>query len=166
VGVTFEAHERGAAVVYGECGAIWVMTLHAKPSRADMELARPSLQKMRERHRDGFPTLTWVLPSAGLSMDSDARDAAAKVTREYDASISSMATVVEGEGFGVAAVRAIVAGIDLLSRSRAPKRTFADLAQAVAWCCELRPTRDRGAGAVDRVVAAIAAMRDGITERQ
>jgi hypothetical protein len=159
VGVAFETHERGAGVVYGECGAIWVMTLHAKPSRADMELARPSLQKMSERHADGFPTLTWVLPSAGLSMDSDARDAAAKVTREFDASILSMATVVEGEGVGVAAVRAIVAGIDLLSRSRAPKKTFASLLPAVAWSCELRPVRDRAAGASAPIAASIAELR-------
>jgi hypothetical protein len=163
VSTDFETHQRGTGVVYGECGAIWIMTLHAKPSVADMELARPSLKRMHLRHPDGFPTLTWVLPSAGFSMDSDARTVAANVTREHSGSILAMATIVEGEGFGVAAVRAIVAGIDFLSRSKAPKKTFADLAPAVGWCCELRPPSDRTAGATDPIVASLAAMRRGLS---
>lgn len=155
--------ERGPAALYGDSGGVWVMILHTKPLAADMELARPSLKAMRDRHPDGFPTLTWVLPTAGLSMDSDARQTAARVTKAFDASIRSMATLVEGEGFGVAAVRAIIAGIDLLSRAAAPKKTFATLNDAIAWCVTLRPARDRDAGTTEEIVAAITAARNGLS---
>ncbi len=160
---TFETLERGTAVLYGASGGIWVMTLHAKlPSAADMRLAGPALETMRNRHPDGFPTLTWVLPEAGLSMDSDARHAAAAVTHAFRAAILAMATLIEGQGFGAAAVRAIVSGIDLMSGAKAPKKVFGDLASSVAWCATLRPERDANAGIVDEIVASLASMRAGL----
>jgi hypothetical protein len=159
----FEILQRGSTTLYGICGGIWVMTLHAKPSAADMYLARPSLKTMHQRHPDGFPTLTWVLPEAGFSMESDARRAAAEVTKEFNAAIVAMATLIEGEGFQAAAVRAIISGMDLMARASAPKKVFAGLAPSVEWCASLRPPRDRNAGAVDAVVASLAAMRKELT---
>jgi len=158
---SFEVLERGPAVLYGDCSGIWVMILHRRPSVVDMELARPALKSMHERHPDGFPTLTWVLPEAGWSMDADARQTAAAVTKAFDAAILTMANVVEGEGFAAAAVRAIVAGIDLLSRAAAPKKTFKKLDDAVAWCASRRPTRDRS-GTNDAMISAISAIRTGL----
>jgi hypothetical protein len=114
---------------------------------------------MLQRHPDGFPTLTWVLPSAGFSMDADARNAATDVTKEYDDSILAMATLIEGTGFQAAAVRAIVSGMDLVARAKAPKKTFAEVAPTVDWCVTLRPVRDRDAGASKEITAVLAEVR-------
>ena len=159
MGSSFEMLQRGATVRYGVSGGIWVMTLHAKPTAADMNLARAALKATLRRHPDGFPTLTWILPEAGFSMDTDARQAAATVTKEFNASILAMATLIEGEGFQAATVRAIIAGLDLMSRASAPKKTFADLHAAVAWSVSLRPQRDRDAGEVEGIVESLTAMR-------
>ena len=129
--------ERGSAVQYAACGGIWVMTMFAPPNKADMLLAGPSLQKMMKVMPDGFSTLTWVLPEAGYRMDSDAREAASDVTKVFDASIRGQATLIEGSGFQAAAVRAIISGVDLMTRSTSPKRVFPELSPAVGWCLSL-----------------------------
>jgi hypothetical protein len=135
----FEQLERGSSVLYGASGGVWVMTLFAAPTKNDMLLARPALAAMSRRSPGGFATLTWVLPEAGFRMESDARTAAAEVTNEFTSVIRAQATLIEGAGFQVATVRAIVAGLDLMSRSAAPKRVFSELAPAIAWCVQYSP---------------------------
>ncbi len=134
-----EPLSRSAGVLYSACGGIWVMMMHAPPVAADMLAARPSLLAMSERFPGGFPTLTWVMPGAGFSMDAEARKLASKITVEFNALILAQATLIEGTGFQAAAVRAIIAGIDMMTRSTAPKKTFDRLRPSVDWCLTLRP---------------------------
>lgn len=130
----FEARERGTNVLYGVCGGIWVMTLFAPPTAADMRLALGSLTAARRLHPGGFPTLSWVLRSAGYRMDDEARQAAAELTTRFASSIRGEATIIEGTGFQAAAVRGIVAGLEALSRAPGEKKVFADVLPAVSWC--------------------------------
>ena len=90
---------------------------------------------MARREPKGFPTLTWVTLAAGLSMDADARKAAVEVTKQ----ILAQATIIEGAGFQAATVRAIVTGLDAMSRSEAPKKTFAGAGAAIDRCAVRRP---------------------------
>jgi hypothetical protein len=115
---------------------------------------------MSERYPDGFPTLTWVLPQAGDSMDSDARNAATEVSEELDRWILAEATLIVGTGFRAATARAIVAGLDLVSRSSSVKKVFADLPEAVAWCLSQRRARDVVSEA--EVTASLFAMRTAV----
>ncbi len=133
--------ERGEGVVYVEAGGVWVMALFSTPSTADMLLARSALQKMADAHPGGFATLTWILPEAGYRMESEARQAASDVTKRFDRSIRAQATLIEGSGFQAAAVRAIIAGLDAMARTSSTKRTFSELAPAVAWCLAEVPQR-------------------------
>jgi hypothetical protein len=131
----------GSAVFYGRVGGLWVMILHKPPVEADMLLARGSLMQMARSEPHGFPTLTWILPSAGFSLDAPSKEAAAKITSEFSKSILARATLIEGTGFQAAAVRAVVTGIDLFSRTTSPGRVFAELEATVAWCVSLRPAK-------------------------
>lgn len=122
------------AVQYLRADGIWVMVLHSPPVEADMLLARPSLSQMKKTDPSGFPTLTWILPSAGFSLDAASKDAAAKITSEFSTSILARATLIEGSGFQAATVRAIVTGIDLFSRTKSPAKVFSELEESVLWC--------------------------------
>lgn len=134
----FEELARGTTALYGACAGIWVMIVYAPPIKVDMLLARGTLAAMTKKVPHAFPTITWCLTSAGYRMDADARVAATDVTREFAASIYAQATLVEGEGFQVAAVRAIIAGMDAISRTASKKRVFGDVASAVQWSLEMR----------------------------
>jgi hypothetical protein len=157
---SFETLQRGSAVLYGACENLWVMILFAKPTEPEMRLARPALTAMSERHRNGFPTLTWVLPSAGFSMDSAARRAATDVTETFKSSIASMATLIEGTGFQAAAVRAIIAGLDLTARAEKPRKVFGELAAAVAWSQGFAAAGERADAA--SLVTTLAAVRQSL----
>ena len=154
-----ERVQRGSSVLYGACGGIWVMTLFARPTEGDMRLARPALEAMSRAHPAGFPTLTWVLPEAGYSMDNDARIAAAEVTQAFERAILAQATLIEGTGFQAATVRAIVAGLDLMSRTSGARKVFSDLTAAVEWCVARRPPAARTGPPPADVASALVSMR-------
>lgn len=155
-GAEIEHLGRTDGVIFGACGGIWVMTVFAQPGRADMLAARAALQAMADRHRQGFPTLTWILPTAGYQMDSDARQTASEVTKAFERSIRAQATLITGEGFQAATVRSIVAGLDFITRSASPKKTFAELPAAVTWCLGHVPGRAvRDGGAISAALLAL-----------
>jgi hypothetical protein len=134
----FEELGHTSAVLYGESAGIWVMILYAPPVKADMLAAGPTLAAMQRKSPEPFPTLTWVLDSAGYRMDADARQAATDVTKSFAAAIGAQATLIEGAGFQGAAVRAIIAGMDAVSRTAAKKKVFSALGPATSWCLESR----------------------------
>lgn len=135
------------------------MVLFAPPVVADMLPARPSLKSMSQKYPEGFPTLTWVLPSAGFSMDGETRKVAAVITTEYASSIRAQATLVEGVGFQAATVRAIIGGIDMMTRSRAPKKVFGELRPSVDWCLSCCPPQGLAATTGAESSATLAALR-------
>jgi hypothetical protein len=153
VSTRFEPIEKTKAISYGMAGGIWVMTLFAPPALEDIEGARGSLAAMTKRYPMGFPTLTWVLPEAGFRMDTDARRAASEITRSFKQWIVAQASLLEGTGFQVATVRAIIAGLDLVTGSRSPKKVFAELPEAVDWCLSQRPGMPDRSSANDLTVA-------------
>jgi len=155
----FVQAQRGKGVLYGACGGVWVMILFAPPIADDMALSRLSLKATQEKHPAGFPTLTWVLPGAGYSMDAEARKAAAVVTQEFSSTIAGQATLIEGSGFQSAAVRAIISGIDMMARSRAPKKVFAELRPCADWCVARRPWQGEALATAAEITAALEAVR-------
>lgn len=160
----FDVLVRCPGVLYGACEGIWVMTLFAEPTESDMNEARPALRAMSKRHPAGFPTLTWILPQAGYVMENDARKAATAVTQEFQHAIRAQATLIEGTGFQAATVRAIVTGLDFMSRSAAAKRVFSELAPAVAWCVSHCP--ERGAAPEAEVTSSILEACSGLGLRR
>jgi hypothetical protein len=66
--------------------------------------------------------------------------------------------LIEAAGFQAAAVRAIVAGLDLMARSKAPKQVFAELRPCVAWCCARR-SDTKAATSVDEIALALEPLR-------
>lgn len=160
--VTFDELQRGKGVVYGVCDGIWVMTLFGTPTKDSMLLARPTLTTMKERHPSGFCTLTWILPEAGYRMDADARQAAADVTRPFNPCFAGQATLIEGSGFGGAAVRAIISTLDVMAGGTYPKKVFSDLASSVEWCGSLRSAGSRNPASTTQSVATLRALRESL----
>jgi len=152
----FERHEHGTTGVYGEVGGIWIMLAHGEGlTKADMQLMRASVGVMARREPAGFPALTWVFHSSGYRIDDDARAAAREMNAELASHVRARATVIDGGGFQAAAVRALVTGIDLVSRRTTPSKVFAELSTAVEWCVAQRTPARASAGTPAAIVAAL-----------
>lgn len=156
MGSQFFRFQAGEHVEYGDIEGIWVMLVRGRPTHEDVLLSRPSLTEMKRRHPGGFPTLTWVLPEAGVSMDEPARHAASAITSEFADLIRADATVIEMGGFQGAAIRAIVTSIALMTRSPAPRKAFATLGEAIPFCLSRSSSPD---ASVAEVVGALEAER-------
>jgi len=61
------------------------------------------------------------------------REAIAGVIRGGGATVRAMASLYEGAGFGAATLRAVVTGLNLLSRTSTPVKVFATMEAAAAW---------------------------------
>ena len=129
----------GTAIYYGSLAGMWVMLIHKPPVEADMLLSKPALARMVEIEPQGFPTLTWILPSAGFYLDPPTKKAAGTITAEFSKSILSRATLIDATGFQAAAVRALVTGVGLFTRSPSPGKVFTDLESTVAWSLSHHP---------------------------
>lgn len=135
------------------------MLMFAPPVLEDMHLARPALKAMHDRHPAGFTTLTWVLPGAGYSMDGESRRTAAKITSDFSPAFLAQATLIEGSGFQGATVRAIISGIDMMARSRAPRKVFGELPPSIVWALSHQPQRPGATETAASIQATLEATR-------
>ena len=68
------------------------------------------------------------LPAAGRE-----RQEAAKLSRQLSENVLAAVRVVEGGGFGGAAIRAVLAGMNLVSGARHPTKVADSLVEAAEW---------------------------------
>ncbi len=78
-----------------------------------------------------------VVEQAAARPSKEARDELVRMTREYP--VAFTAYVFEGDGFGAAAVRGIVTGVRIQSRSSSPVHVHASIADAARWVAANAP---------------------------
>jgi hypothetical protein len=110
----------------------------ATPSKPKLELLGRHQRMLADATVDRrIVAITIVSPSASLILTGEARkesETLAKAGREY---VLGLAQVVEGEGFGAAAARAVLTGIQLAVRAGYPQKVFGTLGDAMPWVAEL-----------------------------
>jgi hypothetical protein len=72
--------------------------------------------------------------------DEPARQAIRQAIGRHEKQLSALAYVVEGRGFGAAAVRSALSLISLAARYPFPQRVFATAPEAAAWLAAARGT--------------------------
>jgi len=91
--------------------------------------------------------------------DAAARELMARDMKRHETFTRDMALVYEGDGFRAAALRSVVAGLQLLSRQVVPLKTVATVEQAAAWLAGRR--RVERVAAAD-IVSAVGAIRAAV----
>lgn len=134
---------RDDTVLYGDLQGIWIMVLFGPPDPTRMRRAAPTLTEMSRRYREGFVNITVITQSAGLSMDAESRQIAADLTAQFHSEMKADCTVVDGDGFWPATVRAIVSAIQILSRTRHPRAAFRTIPEAIDWALQHVPASTR-----------------------
>jgi hypothetical protein len=129
--------------------------------RADVEVAdiKPAElgqdELMRKYRRYGSLA---IAEKGALRMSGDARKEAARITELGKSLCAGVAVVIGVDGFTGAAIRAAIAGVHILSRSKMPTRSFDKVPAAARWMYE---QLQRDPADLDAFVAAVEHLRAG-----
>jgi hypothetical protein len=113
-------------------GSLLVTVLGPGPLKAgSLELIRLHHQTaVSERGRISVLT---VMPVGQAAPSEDVRHSASELDRWHDEVAVAVATVVPKGSLGATLVRSARTALSLVGRGSAPRRTFAELALALAW---------------------------------
>ena len=120
------------AVAVHACLVIVVWDRRILP--ADMRLILPFERELAQR--GAFAVLSVLREGVDLGVDDKVREIGRQTLVEFADTQFASALVVEGGGLRMIAIRSILTGIQLLSRSAIKQRPFADVEAAVRWLAE------------------------------
>ena len=110
---------------------------------ADVDRLHRELRQLTWEHR---PVSVLLIVREGVPLSPEpSRRRAAQILRELGDELGSVAIAIEGQGFGLAAVRAMFTGIALLLRPTFPWTIARDVDSALQWL----ETRDTAASSED-----------------
>ena len=113
-------------------GNVCFVTWRAKPTvESATAMARHYLTLARQ-HPRGFFTFGTIEANVP-NPDEAARKAISAAMDSVEKHLLASAVAVEGTGFAVAALRAALATMSMLTRARFPRKFFADVDAAAAW---------------------------------
>jgi hypothetical protein len=103
--------------------------------------AEKALEELMATYTDGVGLLQVAEPTAPPP-DGASRAAVAKMLESGRGRITSSSLVYAGTGFYMAAARAFVTGLSLLTRAGFPHEVFATVPEAAEWHARLMPRAD------------------------
>src|SRR5690606_3582075 len=110
----------------------------ATPTKEKLELLGRHQRALAEATVDRKIVVLTVLGSdTGFMLTGEARKAAEAVAKAGSEFLIGLAQVVEGEGFGAAAARAVMSGIQLAVRAGYPTKVFGTVDEALPWVADL-----------------------------
>ena len=124
------AHDHGYAIATS--GNVFISVWKEPSTLERLDHVRACQQKLVDGAPDGIVVLT-VLMDTSFKVDSNVRDKAAGIARQFAAATRAHAYVIEGSGFRTAAMRAVIAGINAFVRTGHPVRVFGDMPSAIGW---------------------------------
>ena len=93
-----------------------------------------------ERIRDDEGTMTSVVVTRGsfsFMLDAEGRQAGVDLTARCEPFNRGQAMIIDVIGFKGSLLRSMLAGVNLVARSKAPQKVFSQVGPAARWLCEL-----------------------------
>jgi hypothetical protein len=126
--------DRGLALA--TCGRVFIDAFYAPPTVARLdELYRHERALVDRVGRHAV--LSIIDPGVGKEMGDDARKRARAISLEMEEHTIGHAFIVLGNGFFAAMARSIIAGIQLVSRTKAPWRVTSDANDGITFVADL-----------------------------
>ncbi len=100
-----------------------------------------------------------------LTLDYDARQAAADLTAQCEPFNIGQALVLEAEGFKASIARSLLTGVNLVARSKAQQKTFKEPEDGIRWLCSLEKQPPEIRAAASDAWASIDAILHGLPSR-
>jgi hypothetical protein len=129
MGVT--AHDGGFALA--TAGSVFINVWREPSTMAQLELLREHEQALVEHEAGGAIMVMTVLLPSSYMLGTRERKEVDSLARQFAPSTRAHAYVIEGSGFRTAAVRALIAGINLITRTGQMTKVFEDAVHAAAW---------------------------------
>jgi hypothetical protein len=105
-----------------------------------------------------------IIDSGARAPDEVSKREIRTTTIRHGHGIGAFAYVIEGEGFGAAAMRSAVSLISLAARYPFPQRVFKSAGDAAAWMRSLTPADSARGVTVPGMLAAVESMRDAVKQ--
>jgi hypothetical protein len=148
--VRFTLYDAQPIGAFASVGDVYIVVLRRPSTLEALAALRRGASEHRRSWKGPTRSITVIEPqSMQLFVSEPIRKESAQLTIDFPA--TATAIVVEGEGFGTAAMRSFVAGIYLLAGKSSNHRITATVAEAATWLA--RATKE-GASEAD-IVAAI-----------
>jgi hypothetical protein len=112
------------------------------------------LRRFAAGHSGGVSMIVVIEPGCTMP-DTEARERMSRDMKRHETFTRHMVLVYEGEGFRAAAVRSVVAGMQLLSRQVVPTTTVATVTQGASWLAERRASESLSAKELEEAVTVI-----------
>lgn len=126
----FEGH----GVKLGAAGPLVVALYRGASNLATLEALDAAQSALVAKH-GRISTLSIIAdsPTSMLRTDEAVRQRSVELGKKYEASVLGSGIVVTARGLSAVVARTFLSGFFLLSRSEMPMKTFASLADALAW---------------------------------
>ena len=128
--MTLVAQDAGFAIA--TAGNVFISVWRDPGTLPQLARVRECQQQLVDRSPGGIAVLT-VLLDGSFHVGAEEREEAERIARRFAPTTRAHAYVIEGSGFRTAATRAIIAGIQLITRSGHPVKIFSAVADGVSW---------------------------------
>jgi hypothetical protein len=112
---------------------VFISVWRGRSSVALLQALREESTRYKQRFPAGNSSITVLENVAAMKLTPEERAEANALATWGEGTTLSVAHVVLGSSFGVAAARMVLAGMMKLSRRRYPNKTFEAIAPAVTW---------------------------------
>jgi hypothetical protein len=120
------------AIAIASCGPLFINVFYGPATVARIEeLGRHQRDHVKRMRRHAV--LSLIDPGVGKEMGDDARKAARALSDEMVPHVAAHCFVVLGTGFFAALARSVIAGVQLLTRSKGPWRVTSDATEGLAF---------------------------------
>jgi hypothetical protein len=122
--------DRGLALA--TAGDAFISVWREPSTLARLERLRQIEQALVDRCKGGIVVLTVMIDSSAATKAGEP-EAASKLAKHFAPTTRAHAYVIEGSGFRAAALRAVIAGVNAISRPGHPTRVFDRATDAIEW---------------------------------
>jgi hypothetical protein len=160
--VEWETFDSSPDFLFAGQDALFLAIWHAAPDMVGVRRIGLALERHAKRHPEGFAIVVVIEPGA-RPPGAEARALMARDLKKHESFTKCMAIVLEGEGFAIAAIRAVLGTLSLMSKQSAPTHIFPTTDACIAWLSRqpifARTSAKELANTIERVRRATGQMR-------
>jgi hypothetical protein len=117
------------------CGAVYISLLRKPLDNNGAASLHRVAREMSHRLGNKHVSLAVIEPGAAGAPSAEVRESMAKLAKQYP--ILAAGIVLEGSGFGPAAIRTLIAGMYLVTKKVYPHKIFESAGSAATWLVPL-----------------------------